>query len=141
MKLSPHFHLDEFTDSQTAQRRGLDNTPPPEVVERLKVTAEGLERVRALLGKPILISSGYRSPAVNRAVGGASKSAHVLGYAADFISPGYGKPLAICRAIVGSDIDFDQIIEEGTWVHISFDPRMRREVLTKTKGGYKAGLS
>lgn len=142
MKLSDHFALDEFTTSQTAARRGIDNTPPPAVLERLKATAAALEGVRSLLGKPVLISSGYRAPALNRVIGGAIGSAHVLGYAADFISPGAGSPLKVCKAIAASDLKFDQLIEEGTWVHLSFDPRMRRQVLTKNPGGgYSLGLT
>ena len=70
-KISSHFDLSEFTTSQTAARRSIDNTPPPDVIERLKHTAQWLEGVRTLLGVPIIISSGYRSPALNKAVGGA----------------------------------------------------------------------
>jgi len=140
VKLSANFHLDEFVTSQTAARRGIDNTPSPEVIKRLRNTAKGLERVRAVLGKPILISSGYRSPALNKAVGGSATSDHINGDAADFISPGFGTPIAICRAIVAAGIKFDQLIEEGTWVHISFGPRMRGQILTMRNGKYTAGL-
>ncbi|MDP1873625.1 D-Ala-D-Ala carboxypeptidase family metallohydrolase [Phenylobacterium sp.] len=140
MKLSANFHLDEFVTSQTAARRGIDNTPPAPVLIRLKNTAKGLEKVRAVLGKPILISSGYRSPALNKAVGGSATSDHMNGDAADFISPGFGTPIAICRAIVAAGIKFDQLIEEGTWVHISFGPRMRGQILTMRNGKYTAGL-
>lgn len=140
MKLSPNFHLDEFTTSQTAVRKGIDNTPSKSVLERLKMTAANLEKVRAALGKPMLISSGYRSKALNKAVGGSPSSAHIEGYAADFISPGFGAPIDICRALVKAGIEFDQLIEEGTWVHISFDPRMRGQVLTMRNGKYAAGL-
>ncbi len=142
MKLSDHFTLAEFTTSQTAARRGIDNIPPTTVLKRLKATAAALEAVRSLLGKPLLISSGYRCPALNKAVGGTVGSAHVLGFAADFICPGFGDPLEVCRAISASDLTFDQLIEEGTWVHISFDPRMRRQVLTRrADGGYGLGLT
>lgn len=141
MKLSPNFDLSEFITSQTAARRNIDNAPPPDVIDRLKATAAKLELVRAFLGKPLLISSGYRSPALNKAIGGAANSAHVLGYAADFICPGFGSPLAVCKALVKSGIKFDQIIEEGTWIHISFDPRMRGQVLTMKGGKYTVGLA
>ncbi|MDZ4372303.1 MAG: D-Ala-D-Ala carboxypeptidase family metallohydrolase [Phenylobacterium sp.] len=126
----------------TTLHRGIENSAPPEVVVNLRATAEQMERVRALLGdRPITVSSGYRSPALNRAVGGAPRSAHLFGYAVDFNCYGFGHPLAVCRAIAGSDIPFDQLIEEGTWVHISFDPRLRGQVLTKRpKGGYAQGL-
>lgn len=140
MKLSANFHLDEFVTSQTAARRGIDNRPSPEVIKRLRNTAKGLEMVRAVLGEPVLISSGYRSPALNKAVGGSATSDHMTGDAADFISPGFGSPIAVCRAIVAAGIKFDQLIEEGTWVHISFGPRMRGQILTMRNGKYMAGL-
>jgi len=140
LKLSPNFHLDEFVTSQTAARRGIDNRPTPEVIKRLRNTAKNLEKVRAVLGKPILISSGYRSPALNKAVGGSATSDHMTGDAADFISPGFGSPIAVCRAIVAAGIKFDQLIEEGTWIHISFGPRMRGQILTMRNGKYMAGL-
>lgn len=141
MKLSAHFDLAEFTISQTASRLNLDNTPDADTIARLKITSEAMEEVRALLGKPISISSGYRSPAVNKAVGSSSTSAHVKGWAVDFICSQFGTPLAICRVLAKSKIDFDQLIEEGSWVHISFDPRMRREILTMREGHYSKGLA
>lgn len=138
MKLSEHFSLEELTHSEIATRRGLDNTPPADVQEHLTELARSLELVRALLGKPMLVSSGYRAPAVNEAVGGSSHSAHCLGYAADFICPGFGTPQAVAKAIRDSGIPFDQVIYEGTWVHFSIDPRQRRQTLTAHFGGGRA---
>jgi len=142
MMLTEHFHLDEFTTSQTASRQNLNNEPPRQVVENLKKLAFTLESVRTLLGYPLHINSGYRSPALNAAIGGVKNSAHLLGYAADFICPQYGSPLSICHFIANSKlIQFDQLIEEGTWVHISVDPRFRGQILTKKPGGgYSVGL-
>jgi len=142
VNLTPHFTLEELTASQSAARLGLDNTPAPEMVDALKRTAQLLEEVRALLGKPVLVSSGYRAPAVNRAVGGAANSAHMLGCAADFSCPAYGSPLDICRAIARSDIAFDQVIHEfRAWVHIAWAPSPRRQVLTIDAAGTRYGLS
>ena len=95
-----------------------------------------MERVRELLGNvAIKVNSAYRSPAVNKAVGGSKTSAHTLGYAVDFTAYGH-TPLTIANTLAKSDLKFDQLIYEGTWVHISFDPKMRREVLTaKFKDG------
>lgn len=135
MKLSEHFDLAEFTASQTADRLNLDNTPPQLVIANLMVLAEGLERVRSLLGnRPLTITSGYRSPAVNAAVGSKPSSQHLIGQAADFICPRYGSPADIMAAIVGSDIKYDQVISEfaskgGGWVHISFSERNRKQAL------------
>lgn len=77
----------------------------------------GLERVRAVLGCPILISSGYRSPKLNAAIGGARNSQHCKGEAADFIAPGFGSPMEVCKEIVKhqESIQFDQLIHEGSW--------------------------
>lgn len=130
MNLTEHFTLEELTFSSTACRMCIDNTPPPAVVERLKMLAAGLEKVRAQLGAPMHIDSGFRCPALNVAVKGAEKSAHLLGYAADFVCPTFGSPLEIVHKLKASNIAFDQCIQEGTWVHISFDPRNRKEVLT-----------
>jgi hypothetical protein len=133
MQLSPHFSLEEMTFSSTAVRMGLDNTPSPEVVANLTTLCKTLETIRECLDEPMTIDSGYRSPALNAAVHGVPTSAHVSGWAADFICPTYGTPLEIVKEIASWDgFDFDQIIQEGTWVHISVAPTMRRQVLTAT---------
>lgn len=144
MKLSDHFTLAELVASQTAARRGLDNTPSAVTIDALRQTAALLERVRTLLGnRPLIVSSGYRSAAVNQVVGGAATSAHVLGCAADFACPAFGSPLEICRAIAASDIAFDQLIHEfRAWVHIAWAPGgNRRQVLTIDAQGTRAGLA
>ena len=141
VKLTAHFNLDEFVRSNTATKHGIDNTPPPDVVRRLWSTAGHMEMIRALLGKPITISSGYRCAALNKAVGGVANSAHQTGYAVDFTCPDYGSPYKVAMELANSpSISFDQLIQEGTWVHISFDPRMRRELLTLANGQYKKGI-
>lgn len=137
--LTAHFALEELV---ATQHRRIDNRPPPDVVATLRATAARMEEVRTQLGdRVITVSSGYRSPALNRAVGGARRSAHLTGHAVDFNCYGFGKPKAVCRVLAASSLAFDQLIEEGTWVHLSFDPRMRRQVLTKRPGGgYVVGL-
>lgn len=140
--LTDHFSLEELI---ATAHRGIDNTPPPAVVDVLRQTAAHMEAVRVLLAnKTIIVNSGYRSPALNAAVGGAENSAHMLGWAVDFICPSFGSPLTICRALVAAmekgRLRADQIIEEGSWVHISFDPRLRGEVLTMQGGRYRPGL-
>ncbi len=139
-QLTAHFALQELC---CTQHRGIDNTPPAEVVSAMRETAAQMEAVRRLLGdRVVTVSSGYRSPELNRAVGGAAQSAHLSGRAVDFNCYGFGTPQAICRAIDASDLAFDQLIEEGSWVHISFDPRARRQVLTRRAGGgYALGLA
>lgn len=146
MNLTEHFTLEELTFSPTAERQKINNTPPLEAVAHLTTLAEGLEKVRALLGGPIRISSGYRSPELNAAIRGARNSAHMAGYAADFTCPSFGNPKDVVRAIAASAIEFDQcIVECDAWIHMSFDPMMRRMVLTaKSVNGemeYSNGVS
>lgn len=132
MKLTPNFTLAELTKSDTARQRGLSNMPSGVHLENLRFTATQMELVRSLLGNvPVNVSSAYRSPLVNKAVGGVPNSDHMLGYAVDFTASRFGSPYLIVAKIVDSDLKFDQIIhEKRRWVHISFHPRMRREVKT-----------
>lgn len=145
MRLTEHFTLEEFTDSQIATRRRLDNTPSPQVIENLKRVAEVLEQVRELVKRPIVISSGYRSPALNVAVGGAAKSAHVNGLAADINAVGLSAH-DLAQMIAASPILFDQLIlEGGRWVHIGLSEKVpRRQVSTAHFGSsgttYVAGI-
>ena len=147
-RLSPHFLLGEFLFSDTAIANNVDNIPSKEEIERLKMVAGQMEMVRSLLGdKPIKVTSGFRSERLNTLVNGVKDSAHRLGYAVDFVCPDFGSPLEICQAIVGSKImaSIDQIIQEkNRWVHISFAPARRQDVLTLFEGdvggGYKRGL-
>jgi zinc D-Ala-D-Ala carboxypeptidase len=119
MNLSEHFTLEELTVSDAAARRGLDNKPTPEHLENLKRLAAFLEELRALLGKPILVNSAYRSKEVNDAVGGSRNSQHCLGCAADLRVPGM-TPKEVVTAVINSKLKFDQVIEEfGSWTHIS----------------------
>ena len=142
MKLTDHFNLNEFTASQTATRHGINNTPSQVATERLRMLATTLEQVRSLLGNnSIRISSGYRCLDLNRAIGSSDLSAHVLGYAVDFTCPAFGTPKEVANKIAESPIKFDQLIYEGGnggWIHLSIDPRNRRELLTATFKGGKA---
>jgi zinc D-Ala-D-Ala carboxypeptidase len=145
-KLSQHFTLEELILSQTATREGIDNTPSPDIVKNLRRLADTLEQIRTLLDNaPILISSGYRSPKLNAAVGGAKKSAHMDGLAADFTAPSFGTVIQVAREIASSGIVYDQLIYEfGNWVHIGLAdegkvPRLQK--LSIFKGtGYLNGI-
>jgi len=113
--VTPHFTLKELTFTN---HREFDNTPNAVQVNNLQRLAEFLEDVRSLLGKPIIIDSGFRSPEVNHAVGSTSVSQHLRGCAADFRVPGM-TPAEVVRAIHRSDLPYDQLILELTWTHIS----------------------
>jgi uncharacterized protein YcbK (DUF882 family) len=142
MNLSEHFTKEELIASQLAVRKGIKNEPTDAETNNLKKLAETLELVRDVLGgKSILINSGFRSFTLNSAIGGVSTSAHLYGYAADFICPSFGTPRQVVDEIVKAGIKFDQLICEGTWVHISVDPKMRQEVLNATFKNGKAQYS
>jgi hypothetical protein len=142
-RLSSYYTLARLTHSDTGRSRGIDNTPPEALLPNLRLLARGLDRVRRLLGYPLDISSGYRCPELNAAVGGVPHSQHAQGLAVDFTCPGFGPPLAVARAIRDSEIAFDQCIYEfSDWIHLSFSPAPRRRVLTiySTQEGYLQGL-
>ena len=142
MNLSAHFSLGELTVSQEASRRGIDNIPSLEIVDNLRWLASLLEEIRDLLGTPIIISSGYRSPKLNSTIGGSKNSQHVQGLAADFISPNFGDPYEVASAISSSALKYDQLIlEYGSWVHISISDTPRRQDLTIYRPGeYQSGI-
>lgn len=143
MQLSEHFHLSEFTGSQTARRKGIDNTPPPAAIAALGTLCEHvLEPVRRKFGV-VTVSSGYRSPKLNRAVGGSSTSQHVYGQAADIEVPGVANG-DVARWIA-RNCDFDQLILEfytpgqpnSGWVHVSWRiANRRKQTLTAVRGRF-----
>ena len=121
MSLTEHFDLAELIRSDYAIRHDINNMPTdPEVANNLVTLAEGLERVRAVLGRPVIVTSGYRCEAVNRAIGGASNSDHMRGLAADFHVGGMS-PYDVCRALLKHpDIGWSALIYEGGWTHVAF---------------------
>lgn len=138
--MSSHLTKEELIMSNEAVRRGIDNDPPPEVIEQLYRTAYELELVRKELGdKPLLISSGYRCLELNRLLGSKDTSQHVRGQAVDFTCPTFGTPREVVEQIVGSALDYDQcILEFGRWIHISFSDHNRRQALVIDKTGARA---
>ncbi len=137
MRLTKNFTLEELIFSETAARKGIENAPTEEALNNLQKLAEGLQDVRDLLDKPILISSGYRCLELNTLLGSKPTSAHVRGLAADFICPSYGSVEEVMEAIVNSDIQYDQVILEfGRWIHLAFadegyEPRRNNLVIDK----------
>lgn len=132
--LSPHFSLLELTSSQTATRRGIDNTASPEIIQNLKLLCENiLEPLRARLNEPIRITSGYRCDKLNKAIGGAKNSQHLDGKAVDFTVDSMGVEdlfIFICN----TNLQWSQCIQEfDSWIHISFDETRKREKLRATK--------
>jgi len=151
MRLSKNFTLKEFTKSQTAERRGIDNTPNDEHLENAEfLFGNVVQKVRDHFG-PTTINSGYRGPELNEAVGGSSKSQHCHGQAADIEVPGVSN-YEVAKWIT-ENCDFDQVILEfytpgipdSGWVHVSYNKEgNRKSILTAMKEDgktvYKVGL-
>ena len=141
MKLSANFSLNELTQSETALRKGLDNTPSDDIVANLqKLVDNVLQPVRDFYGKGVKVNSGYRSPEVNASVGGSKTSDHCKGQAADIEIPGV--PNAELAQWIVDNLKFTQVILEfyskgipdSGWVHVSYDPsNLKCEVLTAAK--------
>jgi len=137
---SPNFSMDELTHSDTAARHGIDNTPNDNQKENLYKLAMEMEDVRELLNnKPIYVSSGYRSLALNELLGSKKTSSHIKGLAVDFTCRQFGTPNEIVFALINSNIPYDQVILEfDRWVHISFcedEETPRRQALIINKEG------
>ena len=131
--MTPNFTLAELT---ATSHREFDNTPNETELANLQKLAEFLEQVKTLLdGKPIMINSAFRSKQVNDSVGSKDTSQHRLGYAADFKVPGM-TPDQVVRALVASDLPFDQVIREfDAWTHVSISPSPRRQALIIDRAG------
>jgi len=145
-RLSPHFTLREMTNSATATRLGIDNSPPQDILANLRTLASNMERVRVILGNvPVVITSAYRCLALNNALKGAKNSSHLTGLAADFVVPKFGSARQVAVAIRDSDLKFDQLIYEivgaSQWVHLGFEARMRGDVMTYRNGIYIKGIA
>ena len=148
MNLTQHFSLAELTASNKARQLGIDNTPPPELVPRLVMVAEMLERIRSTLNCPVLVTSGYRCERLNLSVGGATTSDHTQGHAADIVAPGFGTATQVAKALAPlvSVLGIGQLILEGVrgkqWVHVSthVPERAVNRVITITDSGVRAGI-
>ena len=125
MKRIKYIILAEFIHSATAKRLNIDNTPTLEIVDNLSRLADYLDNIREKLGKPILVSSGYRCPVLNKAVGGVANSQQQKGLAADLICADMESLEKVLRETGG----FDQLIKEhrkgskSFWYHVSVAPR------------------
>lgn len=127
-----YFTIKELSHSDTAMARGIDNYPTSEAISNLtKLVGHVLDPLREKYGKPILVSSGYRSPILNRSVNGDTSSQHRLGEAAD-ITTGSKEGNRELYDIIRKELPFDQLIDEKnfSWVHVSFrDGRNRKQTL------------
>ena len=127
-----HFTINELTRSATAQRLGIDNTPPPQAIVALTRLVDAvLDPLREAWGAPLYVSSGYRCPALNRAVGGARRSQHMMGQAADVSTGSRSGNRRLWQLLHELDLPVDQVINEHNyqWLHISHSPQPRHQFL------------
>lgn len=140
MKLSENLSLAEMVRSESAKRLGIDNKPTPEHLENIKLLAFCVfQPIREHFKRPILISSGYRSEALNKAVGGSRTSQHSTGQAMDIDMDGTEITNKQIFDFIKDNLDFDQLIWEfGTdinpsWVHVSYSGKKNRKQILKAK--------
>jgi hypothetical protein len=148
MKLSEHLDLSEVTRSDMAKRKGISNMPTPEHIENFKILAENIfEPIRKHFGVPIFVSSGYRSKALNTAIGGSLASQHLLGQALDLDMDGTknGVTNKMVFDYIKANLNFDQLINEFdySWVHVSYNPsgKQRKQILNAVKVGGKTSYT
>ena len=123
MQLGKYFSLEEMTRSAKARLLKIENNPNAEQIENLRALVKQLDWLREYIGRPIVVTSGFRNHAVNRAVGGSKNSDHLRGQAADIRVPGWSTQ-KLFDVIRESGIVFDQLIQEyDSWVHISYDKK------------------
>jgi len=140
MKIGKHFYLKEFTDSDTAKAKGISNFPGLDELRALKFLVDKvLDPLRDAVGIPVRITSGYRSPCLNKAIGGSATSDHVLGRASDIKADGLDAT-QLMREVLAAGLEFDQMIgyvpEKGGHVHISWrESGNRKEILWVGKSG------
>ena len=141
--MSDNFSIGDFLRSPMAEHAGISNFPTDDVKKQIYFTMAGLERVRAVLGFSIYVTSGYRSEALNYAVGGSVNSQHCRGEAVDFTCPLFGNPHDVAKFLSQwmRVLGIDQLIFEGTWVHCSFTLNPRYLALTKSGDKYITGIS
>lgn len=147
-RLTANFTLGELIASNTAQRLHIDNTPTQEARRRLQGTAEMLQRIRDTIGHPVIVTSAYRGPVLNRAVGGVTSSDHMSGQAADIVAPRFGTPYLLAKTLAPlvMTLGIGQLILEGIrgkqWVHVStrIPERQVNRILTITDAGARSGI-
>ena len=150
MQISKHLSLAEVSRSETAKRKGINNTPSGEHLENFKKLAENIfEPIREHFGVPIHISSGYRSKELNAAVGGSSSSQHCQGEAIDIDMDGTSITNAEIFNYIKDNLNFDQLLWEfgndsnPDWVHVSYEStgKQRKQILKAIKANGKTSYA
>ena len=145
-----YFTIKELSNSQTAKKLGIDNTPTPEIRVKLNTLISALDKIREQYGKPITVTSGYRCPELNRAVGGAvnpdgtPKSQHCKGEAADIVGENKAETKKIFD--IAKELgNYDQLLFEtnkggSVWVHISYKASGNRKIINENFRAWKQPL-
>lgn len=127
-----YFTINELCKSSTALEKKIDNSPSKEIIHNLTLLVDKiLDPLRENYGKAIHVNSGYRCPALNEAVGGSKTSQHMKGMAADITGGSTVKNKELFNLIIKLDLPFDQLIDEKNfrWVHVSYSPKHRKQIL------------
>lgn len=132
--MGKYFTIAELTKSDTAIKKKINNNPNKEIENNLnQLITNILDPLREAWGNPIIVSSGYRCPALNKVVGGASTSQHLLGQAADIHTKSNSREdnKKLFELIKSLKLPYDQLINEYNykWIHVSYSPRHRRQIL------------
>lgn len=136
-----YFTIEELSASQTANKKGIDNTPTEEHKINLKALVDNvLDKTREWYGQPIIVTSGYRNNELNNSIGGVKKSQHSNGQAADIVAKNM-KDNAKLFQYIKNNLQYDQLIwEKGndtnpSWIHVSYTNKINRKQVLKTKDG------
>lgn len=127
-----YFTIKELCASTTALKKGIDNSPSPEVINNLTLLVDNiLDPLRIKYGKPILVNGAYRCSALNKAVGGSKTSQHMTGQAADITVGSPEKNKQLFNLIIDMDLPYDQLIDEKNfrWIHVSYSNKNRKQIL------------
>lgn len=145
-----YFTLYELTKSATAKRMGYDNTPTDKIAQNLlDLVKNVLDPLRLAWGRPIVVTSGYRCPKLNKKIGGATNSQHLYGQAADIrtVSDHPDDNMRLLQCLLDSKLPFDKLIAEYVddkgrpdWIHVSYSPQKRGIKLTCKGGKYHNGI-
>lgn len=145
-----YFTLQELTNSATAKRHNINNTPTEKIISNLQALVDNvLDPLRMHWGRPIVVTSGYRCPKLNKVVNGSSTSQHILGQAADIrtVSDYPDENKKLLKLLLDLNLPFDQVISEypddkgqPNWIHVSYSPAPRKSKLTCKNGKYIKGI-
>lgn len=127
-----YFTIKELCKSSTATQKRIDNSPNQDIVNNLELLVDNvLDPLRERYGKPIIVNSGYRCPALNKAVKGSKTSSHMKGLAADITVGSPSKNKILFNLIKDMDLPYDQLIDESNynWVHVSYAQKPRKQIL------------